>query len=97
MDLFPWDSADSLDDDTFEELVSIHERGADPFPDPQPLDDFRPNPDDPNNFETLRVDESAVEAASRALESTPAATSDSNASSGAISLGELDTRIAYLQ
>ena len=93
MDVFPWDSADSLDDDTFEEMVTVHEQGADPLPIPQPLGDT-PNPDDPNNFETLQVDQSALETASNEQQAGPAAGS---ASSGAMSLGEIDTRIAFLQ
>ena len=85
-----------MDDDTFEALMTVHEQADDPLPDPQPLGDvvMAPNPADPNNFETLVVDEGVVETAARALEAEPAS---GNGSSGDMTLGELDGRIAYLQ
>ncbi|CAL1165988.1 unnamed protein product [Cladocopium goreaui] len=57
LDCIPWGSDESLDDETFEAMMDVHESGDAPLPDPAPHHHVA-NPNDPANMDTLPSDPS---------------------------------------
>ena len=53
LDEFPLGSDASMDDETFESLMGIHEAGNDVVPSGPGVEVYVSNPDDPNIFDTL--------------------------------------------
>ena len=90
LDCIPWGSDESLDDETFEARMDVHESGDAPLPDPAPHHHVA-NPNDPANMDTLPSDPSEWGAV---LGGPDRPSPDSPPE---VAVEYIDARIAYLQ
>lgn len=97
LEAFPFHD-DSLDDDTFETLMMVHEAGQEPFENLAPTPAAVADPRDPSNFETQDPEQSTQERTDMVLASMERVIPPPAAKpTECMSMDEVDERIAFLQ